>query len=205
MVTSLLGFGSHGRDIAAIWDQTKRNNSGALGIFDDAMQGVCRPPSHSDDGFFFGSNFPAQRQLMAERFRGATPLIHRSAQVGDGCVIQAGSVIAPNVVMLTGVELGRHVHINYASTMTRCSIGDFTTVAPGVTICGDVEIGEGVFIGAGAVITNLVKIGDWATVGAGAVVLKDVEVNRTVVGVPAAPSIIDRLKRIEVEQEWRRR
>ena len=97
-------------------------------------------------------------------------------------------MIAPNAVLLRDVWLGRHVHVNYGSSMTRCKVGAFTTIAPGVTICGDVEIGEAVFIGAGAVICNLLKIGDGAIVAAGAVVTEDVPAGATVKGVPARGS-----------------
>lgn len=87
--------------------------------------------------------------------------------------------------MLSGVRLGKHVHVNYGSMMTRSSVGDFTTIGPGVTICGDVTIGARCLIGAGAVIKNLVTIGDDVTVGAGAVVVNDLPDGVTVKGNPA--------------------
>jgi UDP-perosamine 4-acetyltransferase len=85
------------------------------------------------------------------------------------------------------VTLGEHTHINAGAFLTRCTLGDFVTVGPNATICGDVTIGDDVMIGAGAVIRNLLTIGDGAVIGAGAVVVKDVPPGVTVVGNPARP------------------
>jgi acetyltransferase-like isoleucine patch superfamily enzyme len=78
-------------------------------------------------------------------------------------------------------------HINYGVTMTRTRLGHHCTVSPGVTICGDVTIGNRVLIGAGATICDRVTIGDDVTVGAGAVILPETVIHpgETWVGVPA--------------------
>lgn len=80
------------------------------------------------------------------------------------------------------------------------SIGDQTTVGPGVTILAHdatpklrtgysavarVALGARVFIGANAVILPGVEIGDDAIVGAGSVVRHDVAPNMVVTGNPA--------------------
>jgi carbonic anhydrase/acetyltransferase-like protein (isoleucine patch superfamily) len=90
-------------------------------------------------------------------------------------------------------------HINYSVSMTRATIGRHTTIAPGVTICGDVVIGDRVLIGAGATLCEKVLVEDDAVIGAGAVVTPghwgpdgEVVYNRvpageTWVGVPARP------------------
>jgi acetyltransferase-like isoleucine patch superfamily enzyme len=78
-------------------------------------------------------------------------------------------------------------HINYGVTMTRTTIGHHCTISPGVTICGDVVIGDRVLVGAGATICDRVHIGNDATIGAGAVVLPETQIpdGETWVGVPA--------------------
>lgn len=180
-MTALLGYGAHGRDIEAIWRRCFGRTP--LDLYDDAGN---PPPENSEKAFLFGGYFPATRRAMALRYPlAADPLIDPSAKIGADCTVGNGTVIAPNVVLLTDVHLGRHVHINYGATMTRCDIGDFVTVSPGVVICGDVVIEDDVFIGAGAVITNLLRICRGAVIGAGAVVLDKVPPGVTVMGVPA--------------------
>jgi acetyltransferase EpsM len=58
-------------------------------------------------------------------------------------------------------------------------------INPGVTVCGDVRIGEGSYIGAGATIKDKVSIGQWSVIGAGAVVISDIPPHVTAIGVPA--------------------
>jgi acetyltransferase-like isoleucine patch superfamily enzyme len=88
---------------------------------------------------------------------------------------------------LNACSWGYGTHINYGVTATRTNIGRHCTISPGVTICGDVTIGDRVLIGAGATICDRVTIGNDATIGAGAVVLPETSIpdNTTWVGVPA--------------------
>ncbi|HPN57619.1 MAG TPA: DapH/DapD/GlmU-related protein, partial [Chitinophagaceae bacterium] len=66
-----------------------------------------------------------------------------------------------------------------------CIIGDFTHIAPGAVLCGNVKVGRNTFIGANSVIRQGIIIGDNVTIGAGTVVVKDVPDGATVVGNPA--------------------
>jgi sugar O-acyltransferase (sialic acid O-acetyltransferase NeuD family) len=176
MVT-LIGTGSHSRDIQAIATRCGQR----LRVVEE--QEFC---ADAKDLILVGINSPQTRRVVAQRWGGwAMPLVDPSAICGPSVEIDFGCVVAPNAILLTDVTLDEHVHVNYGSTMTRCTVGAFTTIAPGATICGDVEIGEGVFIGAGATICNLLKIGDGAVIAAGAVVTKDVPAGETVRGVPA--------------------
>jgi acetyltransferase-like isoleucine patch superfamily enzyme len=65
-----------------------------------------------------------------------------------------------------------------------CVIQDYVHVAPRCTLCGNVEIGEGSFIGAGTVVIPNVKIGKWAVIGAGSVVTHDIPNQVTAYGSP---------------------
>ena len=47
-------------------------------------------------------------------------------------------------------------------------------LSPHSTLCGNVTVGEGAWIGAGSVILPGIKIGKWSIVGAGSVVCKDI-------------------------------
>ena len=66
-----------------------------------------------------------------------------------------------------------------------CVVGEHSYLSPRVTLCGGVQVGRRVFIGAGATVLPNVSIGDGATIAAGAVVTSDVDANSTVMGVPA--------------------
>ncbi len=64
-------------------------------------------------------------------------------------------------------------------------VGNFSHIAPGAVLAGNVKIGSSSFIGANSVVKNGIKIGDNAIIGAGAVVVKDVPDNSLVYGNPA--------------------
>lgn len=71
---------------------------------------------------------------------------------------------------LRDVMVGYGTHVNYGVKAVRTRIGKHSTISPGVTICGDVTIGDRVQIGAGATICEKVTIENDVTVAAGAVV-----------------------------------
>ncbi|MBI1867924.1 MAG: acetyltransferase [Methylocystis sp.] len=109
----------------------------------------------------------------------STAWIDKRVQIGEGAQIMAGAII------LTDVCIGRQCIVNTKASVDHEDIlGDGTEVAPGATLCGAVETGVNVWIGAGAIVLPRRRIGDDAIVGAGAVVVKDVPPNVTVVGVP---------------------
>ena len=62
-------------------------------------------------------------------------------------------------------------------------------ISPHATLCGNVHVGKGAWIGAGATVIPGIRIGEWATIGAGSVVLHDIPAHTTVAGVPRQPSI----------------
>lgn len=184
---TIVGAGGHGKDIAAICQHAYPSaaivfldDDESLGFMPTALQIMA-------DWYLLGFNSPRLREGFDRQDHSATYAIHPHATVGPGVRINAGTVLAPGVRLLTDVTLGRHVHFGYNSSATRTVVGDYTTISPGVTICGDVQIGRRCHIGAGATICNLVAIGDDVTVGAGAVVLPNTCIadGQTVVGVPA--------------------
>lgn len=169
----VLGFGGHGRDIAATL------LSKVDGFYDDAeMPGrfgtiaAWAPNVHR--AAIIGINDPHQRADIARRLPADTlGWVHPRAILGPG--------MSPYDLV------NRNVHVNAGVTITRTSVGEFTTIAPGATICGDVTIGQRVLIGAGAVICQFASIGDDAVIGAGAIVLPHavVPAGETWVGNPA--------------------
>lgn len=112
--------------------------------------------------------------------------IHTSAIISPSVSIDDGSVVVAGAIINADAIIGKHCIINTgASVGHECVISDFVHVAPHSTLCGNVSVGEGSWVGAGSVVIPGVKIGKWCTIGAGAVVIKDVPDNAVVAGVPA--------------------
>ena len=81
----------------------------------------------------------------------------------QGTVVQSGATVGKHCILNTG-----------ASVDHECCIEDFVHISPQATLCGNVHIGEGAWIGASAVVIPGVKIGKWSIIGAGSVVVEDV-------------------------------
>jgi len=100
--------------------------------------------------------------------------------IGEGSILCAGSIFT------TDIRIGKHVLINLNCTIGHdTSVGDYSSLMPGVNIAGEANIGGSVLIGSGTNILNRVKVGDNSKIGMGSVVIRDVEPGITVAGVPA--------------------
>jgi carbonic anhydrase/acetyltransferase-like protein (isoleucine patch superfamily) len=171
-VIAVLGAGGHGHDIA----RTLRD----FQFFDDNPDLGYPPISEMLlwSQWLIGVNDGGTRKQIAERL----------AQRGITADERSSNWIHPaGHVETWSVKMGCHTHINGGAFVTRATLGDYVTVGPNATICGDVTIGDLVSIGAGAVICEFCKVGDGATIGAGAVVKPRtiVPAGETWVGVPA--------------------
>ncbi len=98
---------------------------------------------------------------------------HYTLIMGGGSIIKIGGNcdISSNVTIISGTHLIDPEGMRMA----------------GKGIGRDIQIGNGVWIGAGAIILPGIKINDKAIIGAGSVVTKDVESYTVVVGNPARP------------------
>lgn len=156
-MATLIGAGAHARDIATTVK------------FDRVI------PHHryfTDDGdaVVIGINNPRLRAKISDELRiSDARWMHPRSWWGWDCYVGYGT------------------HCNYGVTMTRTRIGAHCTISPGVTICGDVIIGDRVLVGAGATICDRVHIGSDVRIGAGAVVLPETIIpdGETWVGIPA--------------------
>lgn len=181
MIISIIGAGGHGHDLAEIAYACGHE----VALYDDGHNPYVKT-CHAEGPYVVGVNDPPTRRRLAV---GSTParLVHPTATVAYPNGLAGGVVVGAGTHLGPSVRADQHVHIGAGCTITRCHIGAFTTISPGVNIAGDVTIGSDCLIGVGATVSNLITIGDRCTIGAGAVVITDVPDDTTVVGVPAKP------------------
>lgn len=116
------------------------------------------------------------RRLIAEKVNATFGMaIHPSAIISDSVKIDVGTVVMQGVIIQACTQIGRHCIVNTGASIDHeCVIGDFAHISPRVTLCGNIHVGEGTWIGAGTVVIPGVKIGKWSIIGAGSVVDKDI-------------------------------
>ena len=106
--------------------------------------------------------------------------ISKDVSIGEGSQIIMSSTI--NI----GTRIGKYCIINTNSSIDHdCAISDFAHIAPGVTICGGVSIGNSTLVGAGSTVLPNVTIGDNVIIGAGSLVNKNIPSGKKVLGTPA--------------------
>jgi sugar O-acyltransferase (sialic acid O-acetyltransferase NeuD family) len=112
--------------------------------------------------------------------------VHPAAVIAKDVVVGEGSVVMAGVVVNPGCTIGAHAILNTSSSVDHdCSLAEFSSVAPGAAIGGNVNIGTRTSIGIGASIIHGVSIGDDVVVGAGASVVTDLLARAVALGVPA--------------------
>jgi acetyltransferase EpsM len=68
-----------------------------------------------------------------------------------------------------------HVIVNAGAIVEReCVIEDFVTIGQSATICSNVTLDIGSYVGPSVTVLSNVKIGKWASVAAGSVIINDV-------------------------------
>ena len=152
-----------------------------------------------DLGVFIPIHDPSDRRTVFSRVyaaglpilgaAGLPHLVHPSARLGEGVIVQSSTRVGP------AADLGRGTIVFSDLVAHDVSVGEFSTLAAHSVILGHVDIGDEVFVGARAVIKNgtakrPIVIGDGAVIGVGAVVDRDVAPGEVVVS-PRAVSIAE--------------
>ena len=128
------------------------------------------------------------RRKIVEKlgYREYTTVVHPKAIVSDSVIFGCGTVVMAGAILNPYASIGNQCIINTGASIDHdCKIHDFVHIAPHCTLCGEVEVGEGTWVGAGTTVIQGIHIGKNCIIGAGTVVIKDIPDNSVVAGVPA--------------------
>ncbi len=144
---------------------------------------------NKDDLVIFGLSEPKIKENLYNKLKNQVSFftyIAPSVIIGKFNNIGEGSVICPNCILTTNIEIGKLVTINCGTQIGHDSqIGDFCTINSQIEIAGNCKLEEKVFMGSNSMIIPGRKIGRKAVIGAGSVVIRNVKENTTVFGNPA--------------------
>ena len=202
----IIGVGGVGREAALIAEEINEQTQewNILGFVDDneSVQNTYINgypvlgksqylQNYKDEVYVFCgiSNYKVKKKIISklkenQNIKFAT-LIHPSVKLNRHIKIGEGCIIYQNVIMTVNIEIGDHVIIS-----PKCGIGhdskihDYVTLLWNVNVSGNVDIKEGATMGSGSTVIQGLTIGEGSFVGAGACVIRDVEDNKTAVGVP---------------------
>lgn len=113
-------------------------------------------------------------------------LIHPSVSVGLGVEIGKGTVVMAGSTINPFAKIGEHIIINTHSSLDHeTEMDDFSSLAPGCVLGGNVSIGAYTAVSIGAKIIHGIKIGEHTVIGAGSIVVEDHESFSVYYGTPS--------------------
>jgi sugar O-acyltransferase (sialic acid O-acetyltransferase NeuD family) len=185
----LYGASGHAKVIV---DILRANGDDVSEFFDDneSLKVLCGVevvrPHDTDEAVIISIGYNAIRKKIVDsnHYRYGVA-IHPSAIVSPSAVIGEGSVIMQGAIIQADAVIGKHCIVNTGATVGHeCRIEDYVHVAPNSSLCGNVKVGEGTWIGAGTTVIPGIEIGAWSVIGAGSTVVRNIESNVTAVGCP---------------------
>ena len=188
----IVGAGGFGRE--AVWTVERINASlpepqwNVIGFADDdprkaegnfegyPMLGSVEKASQDHPGasVFIAIGDNAIRRRLYAQLRGHDfpALVDPTAQVSPTTEFRHGTYIAVEAVVSVGTEIGKFVIINSRAGVGHDSkVGDFTNIAPGVTLSGHTTVGSDVMMGANSCTASGVNVPDGTVVPCGTPVL----------------------------------
>ncbi|MBP1763634.1 MAG: transferase [Firmicutes bacterium] len=204
MTILIIGAGGMGRDVM---DAVEKNGTYRIdGFIDDTIPvgsdisgykilgtiaDLAKIAKDIDKGIIaIGDNW--QRGKVARKIKNASKTFHfvnvihpsaciaRNAQIGDGAILLAESIVSSNAIM------GKHTLLHIGSMLGHDSkLGNYGCMLPGSKVGGNVRIGEYSSIGIGATLIHGITIGNHSFIGAGAIVISNIPSNVVAYGVPA--------------------
>jgi len=194
----ILGAGVHAAEMAEIVDRVNRVEPAwnLLGFVSpdgekigDMLNGYkvlgTREVLDRHAGAFLVKAFEWPREEEAPRER-MTSLIDPSAVVSRTARIGVGCVIYPHCYIGLNARLGDNVFVLSGCIINHDDvIGDYSTLASGVSLAGYVHIEADCYLGQSCTVRQSQHIGAGSMIGMGAVVVKDVPPNSVMAGNPA--------------------
>lgn len=144
----------------------------------------------NDAEFIIAAGEPGVRKILFERVKSEgysfatlidkTAVISDTAEISEGCVINAYSVVSSEVVLKENCFVMFEAIIGHHAFIEKNCV-----ICPKATVGGHSRIGKQTFLGLGSSMMQKVNIGSGAIVGMGAMVFKSVEDGATMIGNPA--------------------
>jgi len=102
-------------------------------------------------------------------------VVHPSVIISSNVSLESGVQVMAGCVLQNGITVGYDSVINTGSSIDHDSAIDAQCwISPGVTICGEVNVGPGAYIGAGATILQKVSIKEGSLVRGGETIVEEV-------------------------------
>lgn len=142
-----------------------------------------------DDIVIIGITDPVWKENIYNHLKGRVDFlsfVHPSAIIGKRVRVGEGTVICPNCILTTNIEIGKCVTINCNSLIGHdAKVGDFSSLMPNVDLGGWTSVGKSCFMGTKSTLIPHKTIGDNCKITAGSVVVRSLKSNKTVFGNPA--------------------
>lgn len=112
--------------------------------------------------------------------------IHPSAVIGSDVEIGEGTVIMAHVTVNIGTVIGKHSILNTSSSVDHHNmIGDYVHIAPSVSLCGSVYVGDYSFLAVKSSVAPGVRIGKKCILSGGSFLKQNLPDHSLATGVPA--------------------
>lgn len=194
MKKAIIGAGGFGREVKALLLDNNPNEVIDFFVDDLYVDEFTNPISSLDVNEYevvVAIGDPAARTKIINKLPEETryfTAIHKSVQILDPTSVKIGygSIICANTILTTNINIGKHAHLNLATTIGHdTKIGHFFTTAPGAKISGNCMIGDRVYVGTNASVKEKLIIYSDVTIGLNAGVVKNILEPGVYIGVPA--------------------